>query len=204
MNSQLFAWDRPVLMLHRVNGVCGSRLTPGAPGHVLLAGCLHQFGERRISVSARQVPDIVLEDQCPCQFIAHEDEWVGQCSWHEAVKSPLRMTELLRREGISHPLSQPWRRMFLKDGRTGACKGDAVRAALSIREQAGLVRSRGRYGARVAEEHFDKLFRQIRPNQEPQPRVQVEFFYKLCPVLAGATEASILQWARQYSWQVEA
>ena len=224
----------------------------GEEGHILLACCLHNLGEKKVRVNSRQVDNISIVDTVPCTFAAHADEWPGDTSWAELTASPVKtIAELFRQEGIQQPLRQPWARVFKLNGRVStpehcnyvqfqACtekstlptllrlsghkgayvvprdaegqilagwsivwvsssKPDAIRAAMGVRDQAGIVRARDRFGIRVPENTFDATFKALRPNQDPQPRITVRFLFKLCPVPAGATEQALHQWSKLQS-----
>ena len=82
-------------------------------------------------------------------------------------------------------------------------KAEALRASLSVRDQAGVVRAKGRYGIRVPESSYETTFKLLKPQSEPQPRVQVKHLYRICPVPAGANEKAILEWATLQAWPLK-
>ena len=228
----------------------------GEDGHILLACCLHNLGEKKVRINSRQVDSIAIVDTVPCTFAAHADEWPDGKSWSELTASPVKtIAELFRLEGIQQPLRQPWARVFKLNGRMStpehcnyvqfqACtekstlpallrvsghkgayvvprdaegqilagwsivwvsgsKPDTIRAAMGVRDQAGIVRAKDRYGIRVPESSFDATFKALKPNQDPQPRITVRFLFKLCPVPAGATEQALHQWSKLQSWPIK-
>ena len=228
----------------------------GDDGHVLLMGCFHNLGERKLIISTKQVDEVDVPETVSCTFAAFSDEWPDEASWKALVASPVRtILDLFRQDGVSMTVMRPWGRMFKLDGKVtspvhantvqfqahvakdsldlllrlsghtqayvipkdaegqilpgwavvwgSASKAEAKRSSLGIRDQAGIVRSKDRYGVRVPEATYDAAYRLLRPNSEPQPRVQVRFLYKLCPVPAGATEPAIVRWAALQQWQVK-
>ena len=88
------------------------------PGHVLLAGCLHDLGARSIQVDVRNVDRIDLAPTVPCTLQAHADEWDTSPSWQELTQSPVKLLlEQLKHSGISLPAVRPWARVFKLRGR---------------------------------------------------------------------------------------
>ena len=86
---------------------------------------------------------------------------------------------------------------------TTAERSEATRLAMTVKHQAGLIRSKSRFGIRVASEHFEAVFRQIRPAQDVSEQVAVHHLYKLSPLPPGADAASITAWGRGLSWRIK-
>ena len=240
---------------------CSQRLqfpasTKTDDGHVLVSGCMHNLGERKITIGTRQVGSVSVFDTVACGFSAYRDEWQDGSAWQNLVTSPVKtILDMFRQEGAASVVMQPWARVFKLDGKVttpslcnfvqfqahipkdslepllrlsghksayvvpraedgqllpgyavvwvASQKSEAIRASMSVREQAGIVRSKGRYGIRVPDSAYEAVFRAIKPHGEPQPRVQVRYLYKLCPVPAGATEAAIAEWSRLQKWPLK-
>ena len=81
-------------------------------------------------------------------------------------------------------------------------KADIARVALSVVEQAGTVRSRGKFGLRVPDADFEGLHKRLRPDQMLRPKVSVQFLFKVAPLPVGTTEESLVKWASGLSWTV--
>ena len=81
-------------------------------------------------------------------------------------------------------------------------KAEAARLALGATQQAGLVRSKDRYGIRVSSDDYDQVFRKLKPEQEPRAPLAVQKLFKLCPTPAGTPE-SIRQWTTALNWPVK-
>ena len=77
-----------------------------------------------------------------------------------------------------------------------------VPASLSDK-QAGIVRSRTRFGIRVPESAYEELFKALKPGLEPRPRVKVQLLYRLSPIPAGADEQAIHKWSVLQQWPVK-
>ena len=87
-------------------------------GHVLLAGCLHNLGEKPIRIAAKQVDSVQVEDMVPCSFSAFADEWQDHTQWQSMTASPVKsLAELLKQEGMQHPIRQAWNRIFRWKGK---------------------------------------------------------------------------------------
>ena len=88
---------------------------------------------------------------------------------------------------------------------TTADKAETIRLALSLKQQAGLVRSKNRFGVRVASEHFEAAFRQLKPAQDvpEQEQVAVHHFFKISPLPPGADSGSIVLWGRGLGWKLK-
>ena len=82
-------------------------------------------------------------------------------------------------------------------------RSHVARAALGMEHQAGLVRSRTRFGVRFANAHFDVAFRALRPAQAVPERVSVQHLYKISPLPHGATESAIVEWGRGLQWKIK-
>ena len=70
-------------------------------------------------------------------------------------------------------------------------------------EQHGLVRSRNKYGLRIPQPSFAKVFAQLKPGTEVPATIDVKCLYKLGPVPASARAEDVQSWAQQLSWQVK-
>ena len=80
---------------------------------------------------------------------------------------------------------------------------DVEKQALVVPEQHGLVRSRNKYGLRIPQPSFAKVFAQLKPGTEVPATIDVKCLYKLGPVPASARAEDVQSWAQQLSWQVK-
>ena len=209
--------------------------TMGEDGHVLLVGCLHNLGEKHVRTSTKQVAQVAVESMVPCTFMAHADEWTEGSAWSSITSSPVRaLTDLVKQEGMPHPVRQPSARVFKWQGKTttpahcdfvqfqalvpeavlpdvlrnsghkgayvvprdnegqiragweviwiSASKQETMRASLAVRQQAGIVRAKSRFGIRVPAACFDEVFKSLKPGFEPRPRINVQHLYRLSPI----------------------
>ena len=85
----------------------------------------------------------------------------------------------------------------------GPQRADAVKAALQIQDQRGLVRAKGRYGLRVAESRFAAVFGQLRPGQTAPSRIAVSHLYRVGPVPQSADAQALATWASKFGWTVK-
>ena len=79
-------------------------------------------------------------------------------------------------------------------------KADATRQAIATTQQCGLVRSKGRYGIRVADADFSQVYKALKPALPVPDRLQVLL---LGPVLHGADEVAVTAWARTQHWRIK-
>ena len=87
-------------------------------GHVLLAGCFHNLGERKLRVSTKQVEEVQVPETVPCMFVAYSDEWQEEGAWKGLLDSPVRtVLHLFRQDGASLSIMRPWGRAFKLDGK---------------------------------------------------------------------------------------
>ena len=85
----------------------------------------------------------------------------------------------------------------------GTQRAEAVKAALQIQDQRGLVRAKGRYGLRVPEARFATVFGQLRPGQTAPSRIAVSHLYRVGPVPQSADAQALTTWAAKFSWTVK-
>ena len=85
---------------------------------------------------------------------------------------------------------------------TGPHRQEALKASLVVPEQLGLVHTRGRYGLRVSADAFEKVHKQLRPDQPVPNRMPISFLFRLGPVPASAGPIQVQQWALQLSWRL--
>ena len=86
----------------------------------------------------------------------------------------------------AHRPSEDWAIVWVSRARA-----DAERQSVLVQEQHGLVRGKSRFGIRVPSQVFEKVFRQLRPDDEPPVRISVSMLFKLGPILASASSDAV-------------
>ena len=81
-------------------------------------------------------------------------------------------------------------------------KTDVEKQALLVSEHAGLVRGKNKFGLRVKQAHFQRVYRQLKPGMPVPEAVVVKAMYKVGPLPASANAEAVLSWAKQLSWPV--
>ena len=82
-------------------------------------------------------------------------------------------------------------------------KGEAEKQAALVAEQHGIVRSKAKFGVRVAAATFEKVFRQLRPGAAVPPPVQVKLTLKAGPFPAGTSAEDVSEWASKLHWPIK-
>ena len=85
----------------------------------------------------------------------------------------------------------------------GQSKAEALKAALQVPGQLGIVRAKNRYGIRVHEAKHDSTFQQLRPGQTMPSKVAVSHLFRLGPVLPSADATAVQAWATASNWKVK-
>ena len=84
---------------------------------VLLVGCLHNFGGRKIRRAHATKAEVPLSDVTCCQFLVFADE-LGPQAWKACTEAPVRfVAEALRHLGLPNAFTTPWGRNFSSKGR---------------------------------------------------------------------------------------
>ena len=84
---------------------------------VLLAGCLHNFGGKKVRGMHATKAEIELSDVTCCQFMVFSDE-VEALQWKMCVDAPVRfVADILRCAGMTTSFSSPWGRSFAAKNR---------------------------------------------------------------------------------------
>ncbi|CAE7231259.1 unnamed protein product [Symbiodinium sp. CCMP2456] len=84
----------------------------------------------------------------------------------------------------------------------GNSKAEVLKLSLQVKGQLGIVRSRARFGIRVAATKFEQTFGQLRPGQVAPAKVEVKHLFRVGPLPAGAGADEIREWAMKAAWQV--
>ncbi|OLQ05799.1 Sodium/hydrogen exchanger 8 [Symbiodinium microadriaticum] len=79
---------------------------------------------------------------------------------------------------------------------------DVIRLSLQVPDPLGIVRSKRRFGIRVAEANFETAWNIVRPNQTAPPKVDVTGLFKLLSAPPQVRGSNIQEWAKQMSWDV--
>ena len=227
----------------------------GSEGQVLLQGCLHNLGARRVSIKLREGPSVSITSMVQCSFHAYSDEFSISPTWSDVTASPAKvLMDLFKQSGVLLLPVQPWARSFRFKGKPSTpaqcdavqfnamipkdclekvlkssghhgvyvvprhdqgqlmkgwsvvwlngTQADIARLALGVAEQVGVVRSRDRYGLRIADDCFEGVFKHLRPDQVPRPKVTVQYLFKISPLPVGTNEPSLVQWAAGVSWTI--
>ena len=82
-------------------------------------------------------------------------------------------------------------------------KSEVAKMAMTLQHQAGLVRSRHRFGIRAPEAHYEEMFRKLKPLQAMPDRFQVQHLFKLSPIPPGADAAAVVSWAKALQWRIK-
>ena len=91
---------------------CGS-----PPNKILVAGCLHNMGGKKITCKHAAEADVVVTENCCCQFSVHQDEFEPE-TWQHITASPVRaISDIFMQGGHCRPFHAPWARVFLCRGR---------------------------------------------------------------------------------------
>ena len=85
----------------------------------------------------------------------------------------------------------------------GQSRAEALKAALQVPGQLGIVRAKNRYGLRVHEAKHDSTFQQLRPGQTMPSKVAVSHLFRLGPVPPSADASAVQAWATASNWKVK-
>ena len=86
----------------------------------------------------------------------------------------------------------------------GPWRPEALKAALQIQDQRGLVRAKGRFGLRVPEARHDAVYAQLRPGQPVPAKIAVSSLFRVGPIPTGADAAALCTWANKFGWPIRA
>ena len=140
-NSSLMADELAVIVL----GGCGDPRCPSSARHtfpafnsaeepVILSGCLHQLGQKRVTIRDDDSEKVDLPTSTVVSVTLWSDEWTSS-DWQSIVKGPAKfVTALWTSEGHRDVLlGAPWNR-FWKDAKGNACQSEhAVTAGFFFR-----------------------------------------------------------------------
>ena len=112
---------------------CGSKL--------LLAGCLHNVGGRRIRAQVADGMRVELPHQCCCTVDCFADE-LDQDTWSSLLNAPVRSAvDAFKKQGVEAPFTDPWGRFF----------------SLANKPSLPALADRLSFQARVAQDKLDAL-----------------------------------------------
>ncbi|CAE7340139.1 unnamed protein product [Symbiodinium necroappetens] len=84
---------------------------------LLLAGCLHNLGGKRVRTKDNGDITVALPDMSCCTFECYADEFEPEI-WSAITQAPVRaVLDRFRKGGIDKPFSDPWGRAFSQNGR---------------------------------------------------------------------------------------
>ena len=84
---------------------------------LLLAGCLHNLGGKRVRTKDNGDITVALPDMSCCTFECYADELEPEV-WSAITQAPVRaVLDRFRKGGIEKPFSDPWGRAFSQNGR---------------------------------------------------------------------------------------
>ena len=87
------------------------------PSKILVAGCLHNVGGKKITCRHAAQADIQVSENCCCQFFLHQDEFEPDM-WQQITAAPVRAaSDIFAQAGHSKPFHAPWARTFQSRGR---------------------------------------------------------------------------------------
>ena len=79
---------------------------------VLIKACLHQLGDRKISVKCQHSAEVQAEEAICCAFAAYQDDW-SESEWKVLKANPVRtMLNIWKKGGIDLPFTSPWGRSY--------------------------------------------------------------------------------------------
>ena len=79
---------------------------------VLLKACMHQLGDRKITMRCKHAAEVNTEDAICCAFSVYQDEWT-EAEWGLLKVNPVRtVLDIWRKGGIETPFTSPWGRSF--------------------------------------------------------------------------------------------
>ena len=120
----------------------------------------------------------------------------------------VQMEALLKRSGHNRLYVTPksWSHEVASDYAVVWIPGEkelVAAAALQLSGQLGLVRSRQRFGVRVASSQFERAHRQLKPGIDPPLQLDLQHFYKVSSVPHGARFQDVAAWLQQLSWKAK-
>ena len=126
---------------------------------VLLAGCLRNFGGRKIRSAHSTHAEVQLSDVTCCQFLVFADE-LDAPAWKTCTETPVRfVVEALRGCGLSNVFTTPWGRNFSSKGRPSLpANAECVsfQARVDSQALAELLRQSGQSSFYVNPRNWDK------------------------------------------------
>ena len=126
---------------------------------VLLAGCLRNFGGRKIRSAHSTQAEVQLSDVTCCQFLVFADE-LDAHAWKVCAETPVRfVVEALRNCGLTSVFTTPWGRSFSSQGRpslpaTAECMSFQARVDSQVLTE--LLRQSGQSSFYVNPRNWDK------------------------------------------------
>ena len=116
-----------------------------------------------------------------------------------------QLRALLQQSGFNkvYVVPRTWDRQLLQGWAVvwlNAPRGEIEKQALLVPEQHGLVRGKNKYGLRVPDKAFRKVFTQLRPGAEVPDNLDVRATYKVGPFPAAASAEAIREWSRRIAW----
>ena len=126
---------------------------------VLLAGCLHNFGDRKVKCNHSTKADVELADVTCCHFAVYLDE-IDPARWKSLTETPVRVVaEMLQQAGISGAFNSPWGRSFAAQGRP-AVPAQAESLSFHARVEADklheVLKISGQVGVYVTPKQWDR------------------------------------------------
>ena len=146
--------------------------------------------------------------QYRCEGRPSQPQLSDSCTFNAKVTTAL-LRPLLQQSGFNNIYLVPktWDRQLLPGWSVVWLAGDKAESekqAALVAEQHGLVRTQARFGIRVPEAAFDKVFRQLRPGVEPPASVSVKQLFLAGPFPAGTTADDVVAWAAKLGWPAKA
>ena len=92
-------------------------LTGNPPSRILVAGCLHNLGGKRVTCKHTAQANIEVNENCCCQFTVHREDFEPE-TWQQLVQAPVRViNDTFVQGGHPRPFHSPWGRTYLSKGR---------------------------------------------------------------------------------------
>ena len=122
-------------------------------GQVLLAGCIHNLGARKVTATMREGPAVNVTAMVQCSFHSFSDEFTTSPTWQDVTASPVKvLTDLFRQSGVPLPSVQPWARSFTYKGKPstpGQCDAVQFNAMIFKDQLRQVLRASGHHGVYV-------------------------------------------------------
>ena len=85
----------------------------------------------------------------------------------------------------------------------GSNRAEAVRAAMQCSDQLGVVRNKSRFGIRVHEKHYNRVYAALMPGKQVPTKMVVTLLFRAGPFPLQAGPEDIVSWAEKCKWTIK-